>query len=217
MRNFTYVSAKRFDILELGKTSFGNDGEPPASPEKRQDNTSQKKLARRKKEKSRTVTRSVTDPDCGLFVKGEHKRQFAYEAHTACDENGFVLETVVTPGNVHDSAAFDDVYDKVTEAFPEIKTVVADSAYNTPHICKKVFDDDRVLSTAYKRPQTMKGGHEWKAGKVEVEGFFVCPCIPDFWVETHEEPGPRCSVIRVFRQTEKTLDSFHETVQCFFW
>ena len=27
--------------------------------------------------------------------------------------------------------------------------------------CKKVFDDGRVLSTAYKRPQTMKGGHEW--------------------------------------------------------
>ncbi|BAK98167.1 putative transposase for insertion sequence element [Oscillibacter valericigenes Sjm18-20] len=137
-----------------GKTSFGNDGEPPASPEKRQDNTSRKKLARRKKEKSRTVTRSVTDPDCGLFVKGEHKRQFAYEAHTACDENGFVLETVVTPGNVHDSAAFDDVYDKVTEAFPEIKTVVADSAYKTPHICKKVFDDDRCcppLTSVHRR------------------------------------------------------------------
>ena len=43
------------------------------------------------------MTKSVTDPDCGLFVKGEHKKQFAYEAHTACDGNGFVLETVVTP------------------------------------------------------------------------------------------------------------------------
>ena len=63
------------------------------------------------------MTRSVTDPDSGLFVKGDHKRQFAYEAHTACDKHGFVLETVVTPGNVHDSVAFDDVYDRVTEAF----------------------------------------------------------------------------------------------------
>jgi len=69
-----------------------------------------------------------------------------------------VLETVVTPGNIHDSVAFDDVYDKVTESFPEIETVVADSAYKTTHICKKVFDDSRVLATAYKRPQTMKGG-----------------------------------------------------------
>ena len=40
---------------------------------------------------------------------------------------------MVTPGNVHDSVAFDDVYDKVTQTFPEIETIVADSAYKTPH------------------------------------------------------------------------------------
>lgn len=34
----------------------------------------------------------------------------------------------MTPGNVHDSVAFDDVYDKVTEHFPEIGTIVADAA-----------------------------------------------------------------------------------------
>ena len=85
-----------------GKKPFDDDDEPPAPTKKRRDNTSKKKLARRKKEKQRTVTRSVTDPDSGLFVKGDHKRQFAYEAHTACDKHGFVLETVITPGNVHD-------------------------------------------------------------------------------------------------------------------
>ena len=36
-------------------------------------------------------TVSTTDPDCGMFVKGEHERQFAYEAHTACERHGFVL------------------------------------------------------------------------------------------------------------------------------
>jgi len=82
-----------------------------------------------KKRQDRTVSKSVTDPDCGLFVKGSHERKFAYEVHTACDANGFVLETVVTAGNVHDSVAFDDVYGRVTEAFLEIETVVADSAY----------------------------------------------------------------------------------------
>lgn len=35
-------------------------------------------------------TVSATDPDCGMFVKGEHEKQFAYEAHTACDRKGFV-------------------------------------------------------------------------------------------------------------------------------
>ena len=113
-----------------------------------------------------------------MFVKGEHKKQFAYEAHTACDKNGFVLETVVTPGNVHDSVAFDEVYDKVTENFPQAETIVADAAYKTPHICKKVFDDRRVLSTAYKRPQIMKGGHEW--WKYVYDEFYDCVICPEY-------------------------------------
>ena len=165
-----------------GKKPFDDDDEndPPAVPKKRRDNTSRKKQARRKKEKSRPVTKSVTDPDCGLFVKGSHKRQFAYEAHTACDKNGFVLEAVVTPGNVHDSVAFDEVYDKVTERFPEVETVVADSAYKTPHICKKVFGDKRVLSTAYKRPQAMKGGHEW--WKYVYDEFYDCVICPEYQI-----------------------------------
>lgn len=48
-------------------------------------------------------TVSTTDPDCGTFIKGEHERQFAYEAHTACDKSGFIE---VTAGNVHDSVAW---------------------------------------------------------------------------------------------------------------
>jgi len=163
-----------------GKEPFDDDEPPKSGGKKRRDNTSKKKLARRKKEKTRTVTRSTTDPDCGLFVKGEHKRQFAYEAHTACDQNGFVLETVVTPGNVHDSVAFDDVYDRITEAFPEIETIVADSAYKTPHICKRVFGNGRVLSTAYKRPQTMKGGHEW--WKYVYDEYYDCIICPEYQV-----------------------------------
>ena len=183
------VTAKRYaaELMEEvnadreahGKKPFDDD-EPPKAGGKKRDNTSKKKLARRKKDKTRTVTKSVTDPDCGLFVKGSHERKFAYEAHTACDQNGFVLETVVTPGNVHDSVAFDDVYDKVTDAFPEIETIVADSAYKTPHICKKVFGTERVLSTAYKRPQTMKGGHEW--WKYVYDEFYDCIICPEYQI-----------------------------------
>lgn len=183
------VAAKRYanellteinnDRCEHGKKPF--DDETPKSKGKKKDNTSKKKLKnRRKAEKTRKITQSTTDPESGLFVKGEHKRQFAYEAHTACDQNGFVLETVVTPGNVHDSVAFDDVYDKLTENYPEIETIIADSAYKTPHICKKVFDDGRVLSTAYKRPMTKRGGHEW--WKYVYDEFYDCIICPEYQV-----------------------------------
>ena len=164
---------------EHGKKTFDDnkeddDSNEPQKPSRPAKNTSKKKLARRKKMKK--ITKSVTDPESGLFVKGDHKRQFAYEAHTACDKNGYILETVVTPGNVHDSVAFDEVYDKVVDKFPEVETVVADSAYKTPHICKKVFEDNRVLSTAYKRPMTMKGGNEyWKYVYDEKFDCIICP------------------------------------------
>ena len=189
------VAAKRYakelmdevnaDREAHGKKPFADDedddSDPPAPPKKKRDNTSRKKLKKRKKEaKKKVVTKSTTDSDCGLFVKGDHKKQLAYEAHTACDIHGYVLEVEVTPGNVHDSVAFDDVYDKVVEKYPQVKTIVADTAYKTPHICKKIFDDGRVLSTAYKRPQTMKGGHEW--WKYVYDEYFDCIICPEYQV-----------------------------------
>ena len=90
------------------------------------------------------------------------------------------------PGNVHDSVAFDEVYDRVTEAFPEVETIVADSAYKTPHICKKVFEDGRVLSTAYKRPQTLKGGHEW--WKYVYDEHYDCVLCPEYQVLAYRIP-----------------------------
>lgn len=82
---------------------------------------------------------SKTDPDCGMFVKGAHERQFAYEAHTACDKHGFVLGVEVTAGNVSDSVAWDAVYDQVTNSFPEVKFVTMDVGYKTPWIAKKFW------------------------------------------------------------------------------
>lgn len=37
-------------------------------------------------------TVSTTDPDSGMFVKGERERQFAYEAPTACNTRDLCLE-----------------------------------------------------------------------------------------------------------------------------
>lgn len=53
-----------------------------------------------KVENTKEVTVSTTDPDCGLFHKGEHKVEFAYTTHTACDKHNFVLGAKVTAGNV---------------------------------------------------------------------------------------------------------------------
>ena len=95
-------------------------------------------------------TVSTTDPDSGMFVKGEHERQFAYEAHTACDSRGFVLGVEVTAGNVHDSVAWDKVYDAVTSKY-HVQFVTMDAGYKTSWIAKKTLDDGKVPILPYTR------------------------------------------------------------------
>ncbi|MBQ4518773.1 MAG: transposase [Clostridia bacterium] len=50
----------------------------------------------------------------------------------------------------------------------------------TPHICKKIFDDGRVLSTVYKRPMTKKGNHEW--WKYVYDEYYDCIICPEYQV-----------------------------------
>jgi transposase len=126
---------------------------------------------------AKEVTVSTTDPDCGMFRKGAHEVQFAYEAHAACDGHGFVLGYEVTPGNVHDSKAFDAVYEKVTKRFPEVQTVTMDSAYRTPWICKRVFCDERQASLPYKRPMTKDGF--FRKYEYVYDEYFDCMICPN--------------------------------------
>ena len=57
------------------------------------------------------------------------QEMFAYEAHTVCDNHNFILDVVVTAGNIHDSVAFDPLYDQLCQHYPDHKVVVADSAH----------------------------------------------------------------------------------------
>ncbi len=139
----------------------------------------EKKPLKENEEKEETVEKTVstTDPESGLFHKGEHQKCFAYEAQTACDKNNFVLDVTVVPGNVNDSVSFDELYDKVTDRFPEIKVVTADAGYKTPWICKKIIDDGRIPSMPYKRPQTKDGF--FKKYEYVYDEYYDCYLCPN--------------------------------------
>lgn len=70
--------------------------------------------------KDKEITQSTTDPESGVFHKGEHKKCFAYIAQTGCDKNGYVMDVTANPGNVHDSVAFDGLYERLTDKSSEI-------------------------------------------------------------------------------------------------
>ena len=103
------------------------------------------------------IKQSKTDPQCGMFHKGEHKKEFAYTTHVVCDKHNFVLGVDVSAGNIHDSVMFDRLYQSALVSFPEIERVALDSGYRTPWIMKQVFDSGRLPSVPYKSPMTKRG------------------------------------------------------------
>lgn len=102
-----------------------------------------------------TITQSTTDPDSGMFVKGEHERSFAYETQTGCDENGFVLAYDVCAGNIHDSVSFWGLYEKLKNFNPAM--MVMDTGYRTPAILRRLLLDGIVPLIPRKGSMTKKG------------------------------------------------------------
>lgn len=135
-----------------------------------------KPLGKKPEPAEKEVKTSTTDPESGLFVKGEKERVFAYTFHTACDRNGFVLGTKVTPGNVHDSQVFEEVLDEVRNVFGSPRAVAVDAGYKTPYISKLLMDDQIRPVMPYTRPHT-KDGFFRKHEYVYDEHYdsYICP------------------------------------------
>ncbi len=143
-------------------------------------------------------TVSGTDPDCGMFVKGEHERQFAYEAHTVCERHGFVLDVEVTAGNVHDSVAWDAIYDRVSETF-DINFVTMDAGYKTPWIAKKIFEGGKLPILPYTRPKGNKEQYKpWEYIYDDAKDTYTCPKGGVLRHTTTDKDGKR-----IYRTTPK--------------
>ena len=100
-------------------------------------------------------TVSTTDPESGLFHKGEHKDVFAYSVQTSCDKNGWILGFEVYPGNENDSVTFSNFFKKIEPLEP--KTLVMDAGYKTPYIAKTLLDKGILPILPYTRPKGVRG------------------------------------------------------------
>lgn len=121
------------------------------------------------------VTNSTTDPESGLFHKGEHKKVFAYTTQTACDQNGWILDYSVHPGNEHDSRTFPSLYEKLKDYEPDM--IVMDSGYKTPAIAKLLIDDEIKPLFPYKRPMTKEGF--FKKYEYVYDEYYDCYLCPN--------------------------------------
>ena len=108
--------------------------------------------------KSKEITVSDTDPECGLFHKGEKQKCFAYSHLTFCDKKGFVLTVKTVPGNEHDSVAFYEAYKELNDKFPgKIKNVSLDAGFKTAPICRTIIKNEQKFFAPYTRTKGKKG------------------------------------------------------------
>lgn len=143
-----------------------------------------KPLGKKSETAQKEVKTSTTDPESGLFVKGEKERVFAYSFHTACDRNGFVLGVEVTPGNVHDSQMFGDVLNDVKQTFGKPQAVAAAAGYKTPYIVKMLMDDEIRPVLPYTRPRTKDGF--FRKHEYVYDEYYDCYLCPHEQVLTYE-------------------------------
>jgi transposase len=128
------------------------------------------------KEEDKEIKESTTDPESGYYVKDERTKQFAYSFHTAAEKNGFILGTIVTPGNVHDSTMLEPLLEKVIENSGKPIAVAADAGYKTPAIAQYLIENEIRPVLPYTRPRT-KEGYLRKHDYVFDEHYdcYICP------------------------------------------
>jgi transposase len=128
------------------------------------------------KEETKEIKESTTDPESGYYVKDERTKQFAYSFHTAADRNGFILGTIVTPGNVHDSTMLEPLVEMVIENSGKPAAIAADAGYKTPAIAQYLIENEIRPALPYTRPRTKKG-YLTKHDYVYDEHYdcYICP------------------------------------------
>lgn len=112
---------------------------------------------------TRQIKRSTVDPDAGYMVReGKPVGLFYLDHRTVDGVHALIVDTHVTPGNVHDSQPYLARLDRVRERFTlPVGAVGLDAGYFTPYVCKGLVERDLYAVMGYRRP-THRDGYFYK-------------------------------------------------------
>ncbi|WP_227698072.1 MULTISPECIES: IS1182 family transposase [unclassified Raoultella] len=121
---------------------------------------------------------STTDPESGFMHRDNKPKGFFYLDHRTVDgKHGIIMDTHVTPGNVHDSQPFIGRLERQVERFGlEPVAVGVDAGYFTSAVCHLTQERGISLVPGYRRPH--KGQNDFQKKHFQYDDkrdVYVCP------------------------------------------
>lgn len=87
-------------------------------------------------DKTKNITKSITDPESGLLNRPGKPNAFCYLNHQTCDsESGIITDVFVTPGNVNDCTPHTKCLERQIDKFGfETEAICADGGYDNSEV-----------------------------------------------------------------------------------
>lgn len=128
------------------------------------------------KEEEKKKIVSKTDPECGMFHKGEKEKQLAYSVQTACDKHGWITGCKIHPGNINDNNGGLEFLGEYIEKHPEVENIVMDAGYTGPLLLHELIKNGKKPIIPYTIP---KGKHK-EITKIRFKfdkenNYYICP------------------------------------------
>ena len=121
---------------------------------------------------------SDTDSDSGMLYKSDKEKMFGYNTSVICDNNNYILTVDTNPSNMHDSVAFYQSFENLTNHYNvlDIDYFVGDAAYLTTHICKTLIENELIPALPYSRLGYKKGYFKkYEFTYDEYNDIYICP------------------------------------------
>jgi transposase len=137
---------------------------------------------------------STTDPESGFMHReGKPEGVFWLDHRTVDGKHGIIMDTHVTPGNVHDSQPFIGRLKRQTERFG-LETVAAgvDAGYFTAAVCHLTQETGIALVPGYRRPNKGQNDYQKKHFRYDPDrDVYVCPADAELIYSTTDCNGYR--------------------------
>lgn len=137
---------------------------------------------------------STTDPESGFMHRDNKPQGFFYLDHRTVDgKHGIIMDTHVTPGNVHDSQPFIGRLTRQIERFG-LEPVAAgvDAGYFTAAVCHLTQELGVALVPGYRRPNRGQNEYQKKHFSYDPErDVYICPADELLTYSTTDRNGYR--------------------------